>query len=169
MKKESIVSPRLQKAVRKLAADEYYSAQYYMLAPFAVEPDHYGALCELFQQLEGSSRTSRFGRLVEWLTKYGVDIPYSEAEMKKCATPDLVRKTQGAKKDKSAGFYLDKAKDLEEASMKAYKETLEIDGVEYFTDLQSLLWQNYYDRGDNVGKLQTAKIAFDAQCDLVMN
>ena len=53
--------------------------------------------------------------------------------------------------------------------MKTYKETIEIDGVEYFTDLQSLLWQNYYDRGDNVSKLQTAKIASDVQCDLVMN
>lgn len=89
--------------------------------------------------------------------------------MRKCATPDLIRKAQGVKKGQPTGFYLDKAKDLEEASMKTYKETLEIDGVEYFTDLQSLLWQNYYDRGDNVGKLQTAKIAFDAQCDLVMN
>ena len=140
-----------------------------MLAPFAVEPDQYGALCELFLQLEGSARTARFGRLVEWLAKYGVDVPYSEAEMRKCATPDLIRKAQGVKKGQPAGFYLDKAKDLEEASMKTYKETLEIDGVEYFTDLQSLLWQNYYDRGDNVGKLQTAKIASDVQCDLIMN
>ena len=140
-----------------------------MLAPFAVEPDQYGALCELFQQLEGSARTARFGRLVEWLAKYGVDIPCSEAEMRKCATPELVKKTQGVKKGQPAGFYIDKAKEAEEASMKAYKEALEIDGVEYFTDLQSLLWQNYYDRGDNVGKLQTAKIAFNAQCDLVMN
>ena len=92
MKKESIVSPRLQKAVKKLAADEYYSAQYYMLAPFAVESDQYGILRELFQQLEGSARLARFGRLVEWLAKYGVDIPYSEAEMRKCATPELVKK-----------------------------------------------------------------------------
>jgi len=155
--------------VKRLAADEYFSAQYYMLAPFAAEPDSYGALNELFRQLEGSARTARFGRLVEWLTKYGVDIPYSEAEMRKCATPDVVKKTQSAKKGQQAGFYLDKAKEIEESSMKAYKETLEIDGIEYFTDLQSMLWQNYYDRGDNVGKLQTAKIAFDAQCDLVMN
>lgn len=169
MKKESIVSPRLQKAVRKLAGDEYYSAQYYMLAPFAVELDQQGTLRELFGQLEQSARTSRLGRLIEWMTKYGVDVPYSEAEMRKCATPDVVKKTQGARKGQQAGFYLDKAKDVEEAAMKAYKDALEIDGVEYFTDLQSLLWQNYYDRGDNVGKLQTAKIAFDAQCDLVMN
>ena len=112
---------------------------------------------------------ARFGRLVEWLAKYGVDTPYSEAEMRKCATPDIIRKTQGVKKGQPAGFYLDKAKDLEESSMKTYKETIEIDGVEYFTDLQSLLWQNYYDRGDNVSKLQTAKIASDVQCDLVMN
>lgn len=104
---------------------------------------------------------ARFGRLVEWLAKYGVDVPYNEAEMRKCATPDLIRKTQGIKKGQPAGFYLDKAKDLEETSMKTYKETIEIDGVEYFTDLQSLLWQNYYDRGDNVSKLQTAKIASD--------
>ena len=104
---------------------------------------------------------ARFGRLVEWLAKYGVDVPYNEAEMRKCATPDLIRKTQGIKKGQPAGFYLDKAKDLEETSMKTYKETIEIDGVEYFTDLQSLLWQNYYDRGDNISKLQTAKIASD--------
>jgi len=61
------------------------------------------------------------------------------------------------------------AGEVETASMEAYKNALEIDGVEYFTDLQSLLWQNYYDRGDNVEKLRTARIAFDAQCDLVMN
>jgi len=169
MKRESIVSPRLQKAVKKLAADEYYSAQYYMLAPFAVDPDGYGALRELFAQLEGSARLSRFGRLVEWLAKYGVDVPYSEAEMRKCATPDIVKKAQSVKKGQEAGFYIDKAKDIEESSMKSYKETLEIDGLEYFTDLQSMLWQNYYDRGDNVGKLQTARIAFDASCDLIMN
>ena len=78
---------------------------------------------------------ARFGRLVEWLAKYGVDVPYNEAEMRKCATPDLIRKTQGVKKGQPASFYLDKAKDLEEASMKTYKETIEIDGVEYFTDL----------------------------------
>ena len=92
MNKESIVSPRLQKAVKKLAADEYYSAQYYMLAPFAADADQYGTLCELFKQFEVSARTQRFERLIEWLAKYGVDIPYSEAEMKKCATPDLIKK-----------------------------------------------------------------------------
>ena len=140
-----------------------------MLAPFAVEPDQYGALCELFQQLEGSARMARFGRLVEWLAKYGVDIPYSEADLAYYTNCRADREQADSSARPAAGFYLDKAKDLEEASMKAYKETLEIDGVEYFTDLQSLLWQNYYDRGDNVGKLQTAKIAFDAQCDLVMN
>lgn len=98
MKKESIVSPRLQKTVKKLVADEYFSAQYYMLTPFAVEADQYGALCDLFGQLEKSARVQRFGRLVEWLAKYGVDIPHSEAEMKKCATPDLVKKAQSVKK-----------------------------------------------------------------------
>ena len=169
MKNESIVSPRLQKAVKRLAADEYYSAQYYMFAPFAVQNDQHATVCELFQQLEGSSRLARFGRLVEWLAKYGVDIPYSEQEMKKCATPAVVKNAQCGRKNQPASFYLDRAKELEEQSMKTYKDTIDIEDVTYFTDLQSLLWQNYYDRGDNIGKLQTARIAFDAQCDLVMN
>lgn len=169
MNRETIVSPRLQKAVRKLAAEEYYAAQYYMLAPFAAKSEQYPALCELFQQLEGSARLQRFGRLVEWLAKYGVEIPSSESEMKKCVSGDVVRKSQSAKRGEDAGFYLDRAKDIEEAAMKSYKDVIEIDGMEYFTDLQSLLWQNYYDRADNVGKLQTARIALDASCDLVMN
>lgn len=168
MTNESIVSPRIQKAVQRLAADEYYSAQYYMLAPFAVKDGQYGTVNELFGQQEGASKT-RFARLVEWLAKYGVEVPCSEAEMKKHATPEVSKKAQTPKKGQPAGVYIDQAKDVEEASMKSYKDALDIDGLEYFTDLQSLLWQNYYDRGDAVGRLQTARVAFDASCDLVMN
>lgn len=168
MTNESIVSPRIQKAVQRLAADEYYSAQYYMLAPFAVQDGQYGALCELFAQQEAQSR-ARFARLVEWSAKYGVEVPFSEAEMKKRATPELAKKAQGVKKGQAAGLYIDKAKEVEEAAMKSYKDTIDIDGLEYFTDLQSLLWQNYYDRGDAMSRLQTARVAFDASCDLVMN
>ena len=117
----------------------------------------------------GATLIDMVGLDKRWLAKYGVDIPYSEQEMKKCATPAVVKNAQCGRKNQPASFYLDRAKELEEQSMKTYKDTIDIEDVTYFTDLQSLLWQNYYDRGDNIGKLQTARIAFDAQCDLVMN
>ena len=169
MKNNSIVSPRLQKAIKKLAADEYFSAQYYMLAPFAVTSDQYQVLCDLFQQFEGNARLNRFGNLVKWLIQYGIDIPCNETELKKCATPNVIKKSSTIKKNQDANFYLSQAKEIEEISMKAYKDIIDIDEVAYFTDLQSLLWQNYYDRADNINKIQSTQIAFDASCDLIMN
>lgn len=169
MNKDSIVSPRLQKAVAKLAADEYYSSQYYALTPFAADAGQRTALAELFGKFEADSRQAMFAHLAEWMLRYGVDVPASEAEMRKSATPDVVKKATSAKKGQAANSYVDKAAEIEASVMAAYKDVIESEGVAYFTDLQSLLWQNYYSHADNASRLQTARIAIDANCDLVMN
>ena len=168
MKNESIVNPRIQKAIKKLIADEFYSSQYYTLTPFAVEAEQYGAIYELFKQFEISAKT-KFNNIIEWAIKYGIDIPHSEAEMKKIATSEIVKKVSSVKKKQTADFYINKAIEIENIMLKIYKDTTNIDDIAYFTDLQSILWQNYYDKADNIGKLQTAIIAFEASCDLVMN
>ena len=168
-KTESIVGTKLQDAVRKLIAEEYYAYTLYFLSRFAVAPNERDVVSDLFSQIADDELDDHMKTLTEWCFEYGIDVPCTESEFKKLAGAKASKQVSDLKKGKDAAYYIQEAVKSEEMAIESYKAVLDMKEVHDFTDLQSALWKIYYDEEEHLGNLKTARIAYDAGNSLIMN
>ena len=165
---ESIVSAKLQKVVQTLISEEYFAYQLYLFSSLAVCKEDRGVVADLFNEIMTDELDDHMKSLIEWCVEYNVDVPCSEAEFKRLAATKISRQVSQLKKNKDAGYYIDEAVKSEELAIASYKEALEEDEVSQFTDLQSILWNIYYDEAEHLQNINSAKIAYEAGDSLVI-
>ena len=165
---ESIVSAKLQKVVQTLISEEYFAYQLYLFSSLAVCKEDRGVVADLFNEIMTDELDDHMKSLIEWCVEYNVDVPCSEAEFKRLAAAKISRQVSQLKKNKDAGYYIDEAVKSEELAIASYKEALEEDEVSQFTDLQSILWNIYYDEAEHLQNINSAKIAYEAGDSLVI-
>ena len=166
---ESLASPKLQKVVQAMIAEEYFAYQLYFFSRFAVKAEDRGVLADMFAQIAADELEDHMKELVEWCAEYKVDVPATEAEFKRAAAKPIQKVVADLKKNKDAGYYIDQAIKQEELAIQSYKEALDEDEVCQFTDLQATLWHIFYDENDHLRNLTTAKTAYEAGADLVIS
>lgn len=165
----SLASPKLQKVVQAMIAEEYFAYQLYFFSQLAVKAEDRGALRELFAQIAADELEDHMKELVEWCAEYKVDVPATDAEFRRAAAKPMQKVVQDLKKNKNAGYYLDQAIKHEELAIQSYKEALAEREVSQFTDLQATLWHIFYDENEHLANLTTAKTAYEAGADLVIS
>jgi ferritin-like protein len=168
MTENAYMNEKLQDAVKKLISEEWYAYQLYMFSAMTAKKDQVKFIDDLFKETANDELGDHMKELIEWCRTYDYEIPCGEAEFKKYADKTLSKQLADLKKNKDAGYYLDEAIKSEEAAVKSYKAVLEYPDTYHYTDLQALLWHIYYDEVEHLEKLHTAKIAYEADADLVM-
>lgn len=106
--------------------------------------------------------------LIKWCKTYDYDIPCSEKEFKKYADPKIYKIVQDLKKNQDAVYYIQEAIKQENLSIKSYKNALNTKNLCEFTDLQSLLWNIYYEEEEHLSELNSSLIAIEANADLIL-
>lgn len=165
---EELVGKKLQDSVRRLISEEYYAYQLYLFSRLAVKSEDRGAIFDLFVEIAEDELDDHMNTLIGWCNEYGVDIPCTEREFKKYASPAISKQVSDLKKGKDAAYYLSEAVKSEEAAIASYKKVLELPEVHEFTDLQSAFWKIFYDENEHLQNLKTARIAYDANDDLII-
>ena len=157
---------KLQKAVLKLISEEWYAYQLYMFSRLAVKNEEAETVDKLFNDISDDEINDHMAELIKWCRTYDYEVPCGETEFKKYAAKKISKQLADLKKNKDAAYYIDEAIKSEHEAIASYKAIIEYPEVSQFTDLQSLLWHIYYDEIEHLEKLNSAKIACEADVDL---
>lgn len=159
---------KLHSAIRKSIAEEYGASQLYTLWLLASENTAKPTLADMFTKFSDEKFKRNMLELVEWCNSVECDVPCTEPEMKRTQSDTMKKFFNHMKKGKDAGYYIDQAISMQNYQVLQYRKILEIDEVSQFTDLQSLLWNIYYDEEQRLRDLHTAKIAFEANANMII-
>lgn len=162
------IDKTLQTALKRAIADEYAAGQLYMLWTLATPAGQKNIVAELFKYIADDEIKDHMMSLIEWCGEMKCDIPCTESELKRFSSAYSRKLADQMKKGKDALYYLKQAEKSEQEAILQYRKILEIDQVSEFTDLQSILWNIYYDEEEHLRKIKTAIIACQAEADLLM-
>lgn len=158
----------IQKALNKLISEEWIASNMYQQMIFGCIPEERGVIYELFTSIANDEMHDHMKSLVDWCMQHAYDIPCKTAEFKRYASAADVKLLDTFKTKQNAAYYIEKAIESEKSAIESYKAVIDSGNIAQFTDLQSIIWNNYYDEQEHLEKLNSALIAYEANADMIM-
>ena len=158
----------IQKALNKLISEEWIASNFYQQMVFGCIHEERGVICELFTSIANDELHDHMKSLVDWCMQNGYDIPCKMSDFRRYASSNDVKLFDTFKPKQNAKYYIQKGIESEKSALQSYKTIIDQGKISQFTDLQSIIWNNYYDEQEHLEKLNSALIAYEANADMIM-
>lgn len=153
---------KVQKALNKLIADEWFAGNVYRMFAIAVNGEHRDAIVGQLLSVASDELNDHYKSLVDYALQNGYSVPATYSEMKKLADKADVKLFENAKKSADALWYVDEAIESEKRAIAAYEEY--VDDYEYtkIPELFMILQNNYYDEQQHLKDFSFTKSMIEA-------
>ena len=153
----------VQKAVLKLASDEWFAGNIYKQFILLVKNEDRSKIADQMIDIAQDELDDHLKGIVEFALANGFEVPSTYNEMKKYADKADVKLFEGCKKSQDALFYVEKSIESEKRAIETYQKFVDdYDFAHDFQDFKMVVQNNYYDEISHLETLSFMKSQFEA-------